>query len=207
MSTKLYLYPFWLRAWHWINALLFFALIWTGASMHFAGSSFLLIPFQRAVAVHNICGVTLTAAYLLFAVANIASGNFKHYVPRLRGLGQRLFLQTKYYLFGIFKGEPHPSHAAQDNKFNALQQLTYVQIMYGLMPLLLGTGWLLFFPEYSPERIFGAGGVWPVAVLHTVLGFLGALFMLGHAYLGTTGTTPGANFKGMWTGWHYTDDH
>lgn len=202
MGERLFLYPGWLRFWHWTNALLFLILIATGASMHYAGETGFLIPFAAAVAMHNFAGVTLSVFYAVYLVANLASGNYKHYLPRMRGLFKRLVMQMRYYLYGIFVGEPHPTHATASQKFNTLQQLTYLQIMYGLMPLLIATGWLLFFPEYLPERILGAGGVWPVAVGHSLLGFFGALFMLGHAYLGTTGHTPGANFKGMWTGWH-----
>ena len=33
MTGAHYLYPFWLRLWHWINALLFLTLIVTGLSM------------------------------------------------------------------------------------------------------------------------------------------------------------------------------
>lgn len=207
MSDRIYLYPFWLRVWHWSNALLFLILIWTGASMHYAGTSSLLIRFDIAITIHNICGIALTFFYLYFAIVSIVTGNIKHYLPRPRGLAQRLFRQGRYYLWGIFKGEPHPTHATLDNKFNALQQLTYLKIMYLFMPLLLVTGWLLFYPERFPDKVFGAGGIWPVAVLHTVLGFFGALFMFGHFYLATTGSTITANFKGMWTGWHESSNH
>jgi len=117
----------------------------------------------------------------------------------------RLFRQTQYYLYGIFKGEPHPTHATAELKFNPLQQITYLSIMYGLVPLIIGTGWLLLFPDEAPDKILGAGGIWPVAFGHTILGFFGALFMVGHIYLGTTGHTPGANFRGMWNGWHEND--
>lgn len=202
MSGRLYLYPFWLRFWHWLNALLFLVLITTGASMHYAGEAGFLIPFATAVAMHNFAGVTLTFFYAVYFVANLTSGNYRHYIPKTKSLLKGLIAQGRYYLYGIFVGAPHPTSATADQKFNPLQQVTYLQIMYGLMPLILVTGWLLFFPEYLPGKVLGVGGVWPIAVGHSLLGFLGALFMLGHVYLGTTGHTPGANFKGMWTGWH-----
>ena len=202
MTERLYLYALWLRIWHWGNALLFLVLILTGASMHYAGEVGFLIPFGTAVALHNFAGVTLTLLYLVFFLGNILTGNYKHYLPKFRGMVTRLVRQTKYYLYGIFVGAPHPTHATLELKFNPLQQVTYLGIMYGLVPFIIATGWALFFPSEYPEKILGAGGIWPVAVGHTLLGYFGALFMVGHAYLGTTGHTPGANFKGMWNGWH-----
>jgi len=207
MSNRLYLYPVWIRLWHWANALLFLILIATGASMHYAGAASVLIPFGAAVTLHNFAGVTLTVLYAVFAVGNIVTGNYKHYLPRLRGLIGRLLAQTRYYLFGIFTGAPHPTHATAEQKFNSLQQVTYLMIMYVLVPLLIATGWFLFFPEQYPEQFMGAGGLWPLAAGHTLLGYFGTLFMLGHAYLGTTGHTPTTNFKGMWNGWHESEDH
>jgi hypothetical protein len=49
--SALYLYPVWLRLWHWLNALLFLTLVVTGTSMHFNLNG--LIPFDVAVPVHS----------------------------------------------------------------------------------------------------------------------------------------------------------
>jgi thiosulfate reductase cytochrome b subunit len=113
--------------------------------------------------------------------------------------------QTRYYLYGIFKEEPHPHQPSLEVKFNALQQMTYLSIMYLLMPVLVITGLLLLFPEYAPDKVFGAGGIWPMAILHSIAGFFGSLFMIGHLYLATIGETPTSNIKAMLSGWHNTD--
>ncbi len=207
MASRIYLYPGWLRVWHWTNALLFLLLILSGASMHYAQPGGLLIPFETAVSMHNICGITLSFMYLFFVLGSLISGNIKQYIPNPRGILVRLFNQAKYYLFGIFVGAPHPTHATLEEKFNALQQITYLQIMYGLVPIIIVSGWALLFPELAPEKFLGAGGIWPMAILHSVMGFFGALFMMGHFYLATTGDTVLANFKGMLTGWHNTHTH
>ena len=136
MHERIYLYPLWLRLWHWSNAFLFFVLIVTGFSLHFAGTTAWLIDFKTAVFFHNVAGFTLGGLYLFFVVASILSGNYKHYIPKLRGLLAAIKRQARFYLYGIFVGEPHPYHATLENRFNPLQQITYLQIMYLLLPLL-----------------------------------------------------------------------
>ncbi|RME31710.1 MAG: cytochrome B, partial [Candidatus Zixiibacteriota bacterium] len=63
MSRRIYLYPLWLRIWHWSNALLFLVLIATGVSMHYASLDKPLVPFETAIAVHNVSGVALALLY------------------------------------------------------------------------------------------------------------------------------------------------
>ena len=207
MTDRIYLYPLGLRLWHWSNAFLFLLLILTGMSMHYAEPNSGWIPFELSVALHNIAGIGLSVMYLGFLIGNVVSGNYRHYLPKLRGLSTRMIGQTRYYLYGIFKGEPHPHHPSPEVKFNALQQMTYLSIMYFLMPIVVITGLFLLFPEYAPDKVFGAGGIWPMAVLHSIAGFFGSLFMIGHIYLATIGETPTANIKSMLSGWHNMEPH
>lgn len=205
--TKEYLYPVWLRIWHWFNALLFVVLILTGISMHYSNSNELFISFELSMIIHNTAGVILSLNYLAFLIFNMISGNYKHYIPVLKGLFNRLIIQAKYYAGGIFRGEEHPYESSSKNKFNPLQQLTYIGIMYFFMPVIVITGILLMFPELAPDKILGMGGVWPMAILHLASGFFLTLFMIGHIYLATTGETVTANFKAMVDGWHRHSSH
>jgi thiosulfate reductase cytochrome b subunit len=204
---KLYLYPLWLRTWHWTNAALYLLLILTGISMHYAGAENWLVPFEKARLIHNTAGILLTLMYLFFLLGNLFLGNGKHYRVKFKGLTERLIKQTRYYLYGIFKGEQHPYHASEELKFNPLQQITYISIMYLLTPFLVISGLMLIFPETAPTTILGVGGVWPVAILHTVVAYFLTLFMFGHIYLGTTGNTLISNFKSMISGWETIDEH
>lgn len=43
--------------------------------------------------------------------------------------------------------EEHPFPATTQSKFNPLQQVAYVGVMYGLLPLLLLTGLLCLYPQ------------------------------------------------------------
>lgn len=203
---KIYLYPFWLRFWHWFNAFLFFLLILSGLSLHFSDPKSGLIPFKTAILIHNISGILLSLTYLYFLVFSIIKGNYKHYIPKLKGFWQRIYLQARYYLIGIFIGENHPFEPNQEQKFNPLQQVTYLIIMAFFMPLIILSGWALMFPEFSPDEFLGLGGVWPMALLHTITGFILSIFMILHIYLGTTGQTVGELFKSMITGWHLSHE-
>ena len=59
------------------------------------------------------------------------------------------------YLIGIFKGEAHPYYAAPEHKFNPLQHVTYVGLMYVTYPLLLLSGVALLFPGFLPQGLLG----------------------------------------------------
>jgi thiosulfate reductase cytochrome b subunit len=202
---SLYLYPVWLRLWHWINAVLFLTLIVSGVSMHYAGPDWLM-EFATARVTHNTSGILLTIGWIGFVIANARSGNGRHYRLKLRRLIGDLLAQTRYYMVGIFRLEPHPFHVTEAMKFNALQQLSYLGVMYGLMPILIISGWAFLYSVYLPETLFGFGSVWVVAMTHVVASYLLALFLLVHIYIITTGETILTNLRAMVTGWHRETD-
>ncbi len=200
-----YFYPLWLRSWHWVNAILFLLLIFSGITLQYASVEDPFLSFDSAITIHNTCGILLTLNYLLFFLGNLATGNYKQYIPKLKGIINRLFLQAKFYLIGIFRNDPHPFHTTIDKKFNPLQQITYLQIMYVAIPIMLVTGWALLFPEFIFEDFFGESGLGLTALLHTITGFFLSLFMFGHIYLATTGTSVMSNIRAMINGWHETE--
>ncbi|MBF0184317.1 MAG: cytochrome b/b6 domain-containing protein [Magnetococcales bacterium] len=191
------LYPLWLRLWHWTNAFFFLMLIASGASLHFAGSGWPLIPFETARILHNLFGLLLTFAYGGYLLANLFGRNGGHYRPQWPGLPGRLWQQARFYGVGIFRGEPHPFPATVRCKFNPLQQITYLGVMYGGMPVLILSGILFFFPEWAPERFLGMDGLWTVGITHYLLGLFLTAFMLGHIYLATAGETVLGEFRNM----------
>ncbi len=199
--TSLYLYAGWVRAWHWLNALLFLMLMLSGASMHFAGAGWLL-NFAVARPIHNIAGILLTLGWIGFVVGNLTTDNGRHYRVHLRGFLQRLFIQGRYYAWGIFHNAPHPFHPSAEMKLNTLQQLSYLGVMYLLMPLLILSGWGFLFSIYLPETLFGLGSIWVVAMMHLTVAYFLVLFVLVHLYIITTGETLTTNLLAMITGWH-----
>lgn len=202
MSERVYLLPLWIRLWHWTNALLIIMLTITGVSLHFADPKLPLVEFSLAARIHDIAGLALVAAYAFFFIANIVSGNWWQYVPKPPSILDRCMKQARWYLWGIFKGEPHPYPVTLEVNFNAMQALIYWFIMYLVIPTLLITGLIFMFPQFAPDRVFDMDGLLPVAVLHYLTGTVIVLFMIAHMYLGTTGHTVTTMFKTMITGWH-----
>ena len=197
-----YLHPVWVRAWHWLNALLFLALIVTGFSMHFSGAAGQVVSFSVARVVHNVAGWLVVANYVAYVVGLVMSGQWRQYLSFPPDFPRTMVKQARFYAGGIFRGEAHPEHPTPERKFNALQQITYLKIVAFAIPAVIVTGAMLHFPELAPKEILGAGGVWPIAVLHTVIAYLLVAFTIGHVYLTTTGETPEANVRAMLSGWH-----
>ncbi len=198
---KILLYPGWLRTWHWLNAILFVLLIWTGVELHFARPRAAGLGFETSRVLHNAAGILLTFNYLIFLLGNVLTGNGKYYVLNLGTAGTGLAKQLRFYVWGIFRGEPHPYPHREDRKFNPLQKMTYTIVMYVILPLMMISGWVIFFPDKIPEQILGVSGRLFYALMHTFLGYLLGLFMMVHIYLGTTGNTFLELYKGIVTGW------
>ena len=198
MSEKLYLYPKWVRIWHWLNAILFLVLILTGISMQYAT----FIRFDISVKLHNISGVAITVLYFVFLIGNWVTENGKYYKTDKEDWKEKGKRQLQYYTKGIFKNEESPYTIDKNNKFNPLQKVTYVLVMYVGMPLIIITGWALIFPEATIDRVFGTSGLILTDQFHIIIGFLLSIFMIMHIYLATLSKKPGANFRAMATGWH-----
>jgi thiosulfate reductase cytochrome b subunit len=188
--------------WHWANAMLFLLLISTGLSMQYSGADFTLIRFDWAVSYHNLGGVIIVALYLFFIVANLYTSNWRHYRISRRGDFGRAKRQFGYYVSGIFRKEKPPFQASVHRKFNPLQKLSYVMVMYAFMPLVVFTGLLLLFPEFIPVRLFGISGIHVIDLVHIFCGFLLTVFMIIHIYLCTIGSSALAHFKSMINGYH-----
>ncbi|WP_439183670.1 cytochrome b/b6 domain-containing protein [Carboxylicivirga taeanensis] len=202
MSDKLYLYPVWIRVWHVINALCFLVLLVSGISMQYSNPEYPLLPFDIAVSSHNISGIIIFIAYLFFLAAFVVTSNKRHYKIVFKGLSQRLFKQISYYTFGVFKGESSPYPTTEMAKFNPLQQVTYVGVLFVLYPILIATGLALMFPELIIDNFFGVGGTLLTALLHASAGFLASMFLIIHLYFATMGATVSANFKSILNGYH-----
>ncbi|MGK3442799.1 thiosulfate reductase cytochrome B subunit, partial [Escherichia coli] len=155
---------------------------------------------KSLVAVHEVCGFLLLACWLGFVLINAVGGNGHHYRIRRQGWLDRAAKQTRFYLFGIMQGEEHPFPATTQSKFNPLQQVAYVGVMYGLLPLLLLTGLLCLYPQAVGD-VFPGVRYWLLQA-HFALAFISLFFIFGHLYLCTTGRTPHETFKSMVDGYH-----
>ncbi len=202
MTKPMYLYPLWVRLWHLANALMCLALIITGLSLQYSSIEYTMIPFNYAISVHNISGIILCVGYVFFLFANRFTSNGHYYQFHLKGMLSRVLKQARYYSFGIFKHEQPPFPVKVGRKFNPLQKISYVFVMYIFMPFILISGIALFFPDLLPDKIFGIGGIHFIDLIHIISGFILSIFMVVHIYFCTIGKTPLSNFKSMVNGWH-----
>jgi thiosulfate reductase cytochrome b subunit len=201
-TEDFYLYALWLRAWHWLNAILIVLLLISGYSMHFSGAGNLSIDFHVAVKMHKIAGALLIICYLVFLVGNMADGNIKNYLPHIKGAFKAFLLQIKHYGWGIFKGESCPHHLVAGRKFNPLQKTAYLFLMSCILPVIAVTGILLLIPGSIPTVINGENGRWVVSFIHYCAAALFSMFLIVHLYLITTGDRVLFLLRGMITGYH-----
>ena len=115
---------------------------------------------------------------------------------------QRLGRQARYYAYGIFRGEKHPFPVTRKEKFNPLQKISYVLVMYLGLPLVILSGLGMLFPEIVADRIFNVSGLLINDLIHITTGYILSLFMIVHIYLCTLGDKPSTLFKSMINGYH-----
>ncbi len=202
MGHRVYLYPIWIRLWHTLNALLCLALILTGLSMQYSDPSTGFIRFDVAVSIHNVAGIILTFSYMVYFVGNIVTPNGRYFRREPGNLFTNLRKQAWYYAFGVFKNEKPPFPIGKERKFNPLQKISYQFIMYMFLPIIIVTGWVMFFPATIIEEYLGFKGFMATDTLHIASGFFVSAFLIIHLYFSTMGSTPSEHYKSMITGYH-----
>ena len=194
-----YLYSTYERTWHWLQALAITLLILTGIEIHV--TRFGIVDFALAVRVHNIVGFVVLANAIFAAFYHLASGEIQHYLPKPEGFFGQAIAQARFYVSGIFRGEPHPFEKSLGRKLNPLQQVTYLGILNVLLPLQIVTGVLIWGAQRWPAVDRMLGGLVFLAPLHAFGAWMFVAFFLMHVYLTTTGPTPLANIQAMVVGW------
>lgn len=196
-QNMFYHYPAFIRIWHFLNVVFVLLLLLSGVILEFSDD-----PVGLAwLRMHKVCGGGLTLNYLVFLVGNMVSGNGKHYRSGGKGSGRKMIRQLQYYTWGHRREMVNPNPVTEERKFNPLQALTYLVVMYAGVPILCITGVGLIFPAVIPGELPGQSGVWLINTIHVVTGFLLGIFMLLHIYVLTIGKNPGDNFRPILTGW------
>lgn len=132
------------------------------------------------VTVHNVLAAILVINAGLSLFWHVVGGEIKQYIPRPYGFFDPAIVQTKYYLRGIFRDDPHPFEDVAHH-LNPLQQITYFGILNVLLPLQVVTGALMWGVQQWPRYAQALGG-WPLlAPFHTLVAWLFATFIVGHA--------------------------
>ncbi len=204
---KIYLHPLPIRIWHWVNALGFIILILTGAQIKL-GNKINLFSFETAVDIHSWLGFILLANYFIWSIYYLLTLKIKIYIPPLHHpieFAKKAVTQAKFYGWGIMVGDQNPHHSTPDNKFNHLQQISYLMIMAALIPVQIITGLFLWDPNLFGPVVNLIGGIQIADTVHILLWIFFSAFIIVHFYLATLGHTTWAHIIAMFTG--FEEEH
>jgi len=205
-TRRVHMYDAYRRFWHWLQAICIVALLFTGLIIH-RPDVFAAFSFPAMVSLHNILAAILVVNAALSLFYHLATERMQEYIPRPYGFFDDAIRQAKYYVSGIFKGEPHPFDKRPDDRMNPIQKLTYFGILNVLLPLQIVTGALMWGVQRWPEVAGALGGLPLLAPFHSLLAWLFGSFIVGHVYLTTTGATPLEAIRGMVTGYEEVEVH
>jgi len=182
------------RFWHWAQVALILSLLFSGFGIH---GYHHLLDFETMVWMHVIAAASLIVLWVFAIFWHLTTGNWRHYMPTTEGL----FRTARYYAYGIFKGEDHPYRKRFWHKHNPLQALSYLGLKLVLFPAIWLTGLAyLSYGFWSEGPLSNASLEW-IAVIHTLVAFAIAAFIIIHVYLLTTGHSFAAHVKPMISGY------
>ncbi|HHI03338.1 MAG: cytochrome B [Candidatus Zixiibacteriota bacterium] len=194
--TRVYIYKRFERFWHWCQAVLVIFMAVTGFEIH---GTYELFGFEKAVSFHRIAAYLLLVLIAFAIFWHFTTDGWRHYIPTRRNF----IAQVRFYMFGIFKGEPHPTAETELSKLNPLQRLVYLGLKLVIIPILVISG--LLYMYYSTLgnylELLDKIGLESIALWHTLGAFLMMSFLVVHIYMTTTGHTPLSNIKAMLTGY------
>lgn len=185
------------RFWHWTQSILVLFLAFTGFEIH---GSYQFLGYRQAVLYHSTAATAFLALIAFAIFWHFTTGQWRQYIPTRK----MLRAQAEYYLIGIFRNAPHPTHKTVLSKLNPLQKVVYVGLKLLVIPVMVISGLLYMFfryPQASGIRAFTVERLEPIALIHTAGAYFLMAFVVGHAYLITTGHTPVSNLKAMITGY------
>ena len=196
---NIYLYARFERLWHWLQTILIVILLLTGFEVH---GTFSLFGFRTAVEVHDFVGLTWLIAFAFFAFWISTTGEWRQYIPTTK----KMLSVVRYYMYGIFRGEPHPVPKRKEAKHNPLQRIVYLILAAILLPVQMVTGFLYW--GYNSWIDWGMPwlSLEVVALIHLAGAFAILSFVVVHVYMITTGHTIFAHTRAMITGWEEVAD-
>lgn len=203
---RVYMYQTYERFWHWLQTVTIILLLFTGLVIH-RPDLLGIFAFRYMVTVHNWLAAVLVINAGLSLFWHLVGGEIQQFIPRPVGFFDQAIMQTKYYLSGIFRHDPHPFEKTREHHLNPLQQVTYFGILNVLLPLQILTGALMWGAQQWPQFAQALGGLPFLAPFHSLVAWLFATFIVGHVYLTTTGHEPLAGIRSMITGWDEVEVH
>jgi thiosulfate reductase cytochrome b subunit len=148
--------------------------------------------------------LVVNAALSLFY--HLATERMREYIPRPYGFFDDSIRQTKYYLSGIFKGEPHPFEKRPTSRMNPIQKMTYFGILNVLLPLQIATGALMWGVQQWPQIAARSAACrcWP---FHALVAWLFASLHRRPRLPDHHRPTPLEGIRGMVTGFEEVEAH
>ena len=135
---KMYVYHGFERFWHWTQAALIIFLALTGFEVH---GTFHILGFEHAARFHRVASWMLIVLIIFAIFWHLVTGEWRQYIPTTKKLAS----QIRFYTFGMFKGEKHPTKKTEVTKLNPLQRLVYLGFKLVLVPLTVVSGIIYMF--------------------------------------------------------------
>ncbi len=201
MSSLKPLYTLHERVWHWLQAAAMILLLLTGFAIHYPDRFGILGGMARAVGWHSWLGFALILNAALGLFYHVTAEKYHHYLPKMDDFTEGAIRQARFYLYGIFRGDPHPYEPDPRHKLNPLQKVTYLALLNLFLPFQVATGLLMWGANRWPDLFEKMGGLRMLGPAHTLGAYLFLAFLIGHIYLATTGRTPSSHLRAMITGW------
>lgn len=200
MGNRILFYTLYERLWHWVQAVCGVVLLVSGFSIAFPELR-LSLGFETSVTLHHIAAWTLVINAALALFYNLAGGLIRRYVPRADEIFRLSMHHARYYLLGIFRGEPHPFHKTPERRLLPLQKIAYFLVLNLVLPVLAITGLLKLFADDLHGLIGVLGGMPVISSIHRFAAWLMAAFVVLHVYMTTTGTHWWSSLRTMITGY------
>jgi len=209
INSDWYFYPVWVRLWHIVNAILILILIFTGISIFYREKSafFFIMEYDGARVWHNVSSILLVISYIGFIAGNLVTDNGKHYRISEKNFLHDLSVQLRYMTTGFFRREKKPFPVTAERKFNPLQKLAYLAIMYGVFPLLVVSGIYMMLKGLPEVGKVDDALALQFDLVHIISGILITLFLFVHIYMAATlGSTPSSGLRSIISGYAETEE-
>jgi thiosulfate reductase cytochrome b subunit len=168
------------RLWHWSQVVSIMLLFFTGArllGLHQLG------PFGLAVVVHTVVALALLVLWAFATFWLVTTGGWRQFVPRLSGMWQ----VSRFYAYGVFKGEKHPYQKSFEHRHNPLQAASYFVLKSALFPAIWISGIAYLSYGFWDHLDGGSFMLQIIANFHVLAAFAIASFVVIHVYLLTIG--------------------
>jgi Ni/Fe-hydrogenase b-type cytochrome subunit len=201
MNAQEPLYSLHERIWHWLQAAGMIVLLLSGFAVHYPDHFGVFGSMANAISLHSWIGFALILNAFLGLFYHLTADKYHHFLPKMDDFTGGAVRQARFYLYGIFKGEPHPFETDPRHKLNPLQKVTYLALLNILLPFQIVTGVLMWGANRWPAAFERVGGLRVLGPAHTLGAYLFLAFVIGHIYLATTGHSPLSLIRAMITGY------